>query len=73
MSVKVNFRMKVLTGDTIFMFPTGDRSATLCGLMIQAMQRSSHLQGNAVLLSYFKTLSTGPAAQRIKPVSSLTP
>lgn len=35
--VNVNFRMKILIGDTIFTFPTGDRSATLCGLMIQAM------------------------------------
>ena len=42
-------------------------------VVIQAMQRSSHLQGKAVLLSYFKTLSTGPAAPRIKPVTSLTP
>ena len=37
--------MKVLIGDTIFIFPAGDKSALPFYVVIRATQRSSHLKG----------------------------
>ena len=60
---------KVLIGDTIFTSPTGDGTVILRGHSSHE-RRSRHLQSKAVrsFVSYFKTLSIGPAPG-IEPVT----
>ena len=62
MSVKV-FSTKALTGDTIFMFPTGDGTAILRGHPSHAKVQPLALYANGVssFLSYFETLRIGLA------------
>ena len=63
-SLGVNvFSTKVLIGDTIFTFPTRDRTAILRGHPSYAREglASCSARGVPSFLSYFKILSIGPA------------
>ena len=51
---------RVLIGDTIFTSPTGDGTAILCGLPHEGLA-VCRAKGVPSFLSYFKTLSIGPA------------
>ena len=60
------FSAKVLIWDTIFMSPTGDRTAILRGHPRHAKVVGCSAKGIPSIPSYFKTLSIGPAPG-IKP------
>ena len=61
LSVKV-FSTKELTGDTTFTSPTGDGTAILRGDPREGLAACS-AKGVPSFLSYFKTLSIGPASE----------
>ena len=59
---------RVLIGDTIFTSPTGDGTAILCGLPHEGLA-VCRAKGVPSFLSYFKTLSIGPARKTVPPTS----
>ena len=63
----------MLTGDTIFTSPDGDRTAILRGhpsrTKVKPLARSA--KGIPSFLSYFKTLSNSPASGNELPTSAL--
>ena len=59
---------RVLIGDTIFTSPTGDGTAILCGLPHEGLA-ACRAKGVPSFLSYFKTLSIGPARKTVPPTS----
>ena len=71
MSLKV-FSMKVLIGDTIFMYPTRDGTAIFTWSTEPREGLAAYnAKGVSSFLSYFKTLSIGPAPE-IEPATSLS-
>ena len=65
------FSTKVLIGDTVFTFPTGDGTDRHLTWSSEPREGSAACRAKAVLsfLSYFKTLSIGPAPA-IEPATS---
>ena len=65
------FSTKVLTSDTIFTSPNGDRTAILRGHPSRTKVSACSAKGIPSFLSYFKTLSNSPASGNELPTSAL--
>ena len=64
------FSTKVLTGDTIFTSPNGDRTAILRGHPSRTKVSACSAKGIPSFLSYFKTLSNSSASGNELPTSA---
>ena len=65
------FSTKVLTSDTIFTSPNGDRTAILRGHPSRTKVSACSAKGIPSFLSYFKTLSNSPASGNELPTIAL--